>query len=42
VTTTVYDEINPAVPLDGLLNSGLNLSGVPNVRLDGEAGSSDG
>lgn len=42
MTTTVYDEINPAIPLNSLLNSGLNLSGIPNVRLGGDAGSSGG
>lgn len=37
VTITIDDEIDPAIPIDGLLNSGLNLSGVPNVSLDWEA-----
>ena len=37
VTITIYDEIDPTIPIDGLLNSGLNLYWVPNVGLDWEA-----
>jgi hypothetical protein len=39
---TVDDKINPTIPLDGLLNSGLNLFRVSDVRLDGQAGVSGG
>jgi hypothetical protein len=39
---TVDDKVNPTIPLDDLLNSGLNLSRIPDVRLDGQAGISGG
>jgi len=39
---TVDDKINPAIPLDGLLNSGLNLFGIPDVCPDGKASVSSG
>jgi hypothetical protein len=40
VPMTVNDEINPAVLFDGPLNSSLNLSWIPDVRLDGETSAS--
>jgi hypothetical protein len=42
VEITIYDEIDSTIPLDGLLDSGLNLSGIPNVSPDWEAVASSG
>ena len=39
---TIDDKINPTIPLNGLLNSDLNLFRVPDVRPDGQAGASGG
>lgn len=39
---TVDDKINPTIPLNGPLNSGLNMFGIPDVRPDGQTGASGG
>ena len=37
-TDTVDDKIDPTKPVDGLLDSGLNLSRIPDICLDTQAG----
>jgi hypothetical protein len=39
---TVDNKINPTISLDGLLNSGLNLTRIPDIRSDGQTGPSGG